>query len=146
LLWEILLVPLYLVPVTILLLASAFLLGKFGKSHLMITNKGLTTVGYLSLAGMTLAAVGFVVMDHRPWLPPENIRLAGGAVVTAYVIRNDREDLAILVGNRPRRVVHIIDPQLMSREICGGTSLWWDTPIFKNWLGLTQYPKCVGPY
>ena len=68
--------PLYLIPVTIILLASAFLLGRFGK-HLMIRDRRLTTVGYLSLTGMTLAAIGFVVMDNRPWLPPENIRLGG---------------------------------------------------------------------
>jgi hypothetical protein len=145
LLLEILLVPLYLIPATIILLASAFLLGRFGE-HLMIRDRRLTTVGYLSLAGMTLAAIGFVVMDHRPWLPAENIRLGGGAVVTGYVLRNDPEDLALLQGKRPRHVVHIIDPQIISREVCGGTSKWWDIPIFKNLLGLSQYPECVGPH
>ncbi len=92
------------------------------------------------------AALLAVFVDPRPWLPPENLTFRPDLhVQSGYVLHLDERDLTLLVGHRPRRIVHVIDPRLSAREICGGASLWWDSSLLKNALGPTPFPECAQP-
>ena len=137
---ELIVVPLYLVPITFAVLIGAIGVGFWrGREPLVRARyQSMKThvARLLAITGMGLAALVIVLIDNRPWLPPENVTLASNAhVQTGYVLHLDEHDLTLLIGNRPREVVHIIDPQVVRREICGGVSIWWDVAPLKNILG-----------
>jgi hypothetical protein len=163
LIWDILVAPLYIWAFTVLFVALGFVVGIISTRHRPQPSEGETRVASnrskkivdwlqtsrleVILVGSVLVALSVIFADNRRWLAPENITLGPEPkVITAYVLHKDEHELAILQGSRPRQVVYIMEPKVVKREICGGTSVWWDAPPLKHILGLTPYPECLQSY
>jgi hypothetical protein len=121
--------------------------GRRRGSSLDVTRRGRAasadTARFWTLVVGGAAALIAVFADPRPWLPPENIAFKPDShVQSGYVLHLDEHDLTMLVGDRPRTVLHIVDPQIAGREVCGGRSKVHDSSLVKNLMGLTPYPPC----
>ena len=85
-LWEVLIVPLYIVAITIVVVALVVAAGRYRRGRLSAGGK-LANPRIMGLVGVVVGVLVVLLVDNRPWLPPENITLGQKPeVITAYVL------------------------------------------------------------
>lgn len=85
------------------------------------------------------------VLSRTPWLPTEQIEVAGQPPFTAYVLTEDSDTITVLYED-PRQIARIERSALEGRGICKveADSFWrfLERPLWAYFRSAPDYPRC----